>query len=223
MMFINKLDRPGASFHLALRSILAHRLHPNPMPLALPVASLNPHFYATGEPGVEAIVDLVKWNLWKWDQEGQSSCVPLPRTEEELAQTFAPDHPIVPHLLPARAQLLENLSMVAPDLMDTLLALPDAPTSCLEVDSATIIGHLRTAALNNEILPVLCGSALKHVGTEMVMDYVGELFPNPLDRPHPPQQQSSPLQMLAWKVVWDEKKGWMTFVRVYSGKYCASD
>jgi elongation factor G len=77
--------------------------------------------------------------------------------------------------------------------------------------------HLRSATISNEVLPVVCGSALKHVGTQLLLDYVGELFPSPLDVPHEAQTRTSPVRALAWKVTWDAKRGWMTFVRVYSG------
>lgn len=48
------------------------------------------------------------------------------------------------------------------------------------------------------------------------MDYVGELFASPLDVPHD-SVKNAPLRMLAWKVNWDKKRGWMTYVRIYSG------
>jgi len=79
---------------------------------------------------------------------------------------------------------------------------------------------------------VLCGAALKHVGTELLMNYIGELLASPQDVGHTAQkalieaskaptraiQKAGEVQMLAWKVSWDKKKGWMTFVRVYSGE-----
>lgn len=49
------------------------------------------------------------------------------------------------------------------------------------------------------------------------MDFVGALLPSPVDKPHEVQDANAPLQMLAWKVVWHKQKGWMTFVRIYSG------
>jgi elongation factor G len=130
---------------------------------------------------------------------------------------FLPEsHPLLPHLLPARVQLLENLSMVSEEFMDYLLGMDDS-FSYLQVDDKLAMRHLRSATLNNLALPVVCGSAMKHIGTELLMDFVGELFPSPLDVEHD-ARQNSPLRLLAWKVNWDERKGWMTFVRVYSGK-----
>jgi len=164
-------------------------------------------------------VDLVRWNLWKWDDRGQASCQPLPRSIEDLQQDgpLPSSHPVIPHLVFARTELLENLSMVSEDLMETLLAMPSEPSAYLKLDNESIMQYLRKASLRNQVLPVLCGSAMKNIGTDLVMDYIGELLPSPLDVTHEVQGQNSPVRLLAWKVNWDDKKGWMTFVRVYSG------
>lgn len=231
-MFLNKLDRPGASFRSSLISLLSHRLHPRPMVLTLPVASFDKDDYTRAEPGIQGLVDLVKWEVWKWNAEGQATRQPLPRDIIEIPKVgiFASNHPILEHLLPARTALLDNLSMHCEELMDTLISLPSTPSAYLTVPTDQILLHLRAATLRNNILPVLCGSAFKHIGTELVMDYVGDLLPSPIDvlekdiitresKPVAVRAQSGPLVMLAWKVGWDKRKGWMTFVRVYSGKF----
>jgi elongation factor G len=107
--------------------------------------------------------------------------------------------------------------MFSNEFMEHLLELPTHPAAYLSVTSSTILPLLRSATLKSEILPVLCGSAVKHIGTEIVMDYAGELLASPLDvssKAGPPQKH---VQLLAWKVSWDKRRGWMTFVRVYSG------
>ncbi|KAJ3924124.1 translation elongation factor 2 [Lentinula edodes] len=219
MMFLNKQDRPGASFKLSIRSLLTHRLHPHPMVLTLPIASFDPQDYMHAEPGIQGLVDLLKWEVWRWNEAGESTCYPLPTDVQALEELeFIPsNHPIIPQLAPARTQLLENLSMFSEDLMETLLALPSEPSSYLGIKYSDIIPHLRKSTLENKILPVVCGSAIKHIGTSIAMDYVGELFASPLDVPHD-SAKNAPLRMLAWKVSWDQKRGWMTYVRVYSGK-----
>jgi len=101
--------------------------------------------------------------------------------------------------------------------MEHLLDLPTHPSAYLGVSPSAILPLLRSATLKSDILPVLCGSAIKHIGTEIVMDYAGELLASPLDvSPHAVASQN-PLRLLAWKVSWDKRRGWMTFVRVYSG------
>lgn len=220
MVFLNKLDRPGASFSSSLTSLLLHRLHHNPMAITLPIASFDPTHYNTGENGIEGLVDLVKWELWKYDEEGNGTSYPIPRNTDDL-KTFEhlPDtHPVNQHLVSARTQMLENLSMSSDELMEQLLDLPSDASSYLSLESSTIMPHLRQASLDGKILPVLCGSAMKHIGSNLVLDYIGELLASPLDIALQKQEKMEHLQMLAWKVVWDDKKGWMTFVRVYSGR-----
>lgn len=211
------MDRPGASFKSALSSILLNRLHPQPLALVLPITSFNPSAYQQAEPGIQGLVDLVKWELWRWNEEGKPSVETLPQTLDGLASVFEPNHPVPSHLVTARTQLLDNLSMHSEELMDTLLGLPSAPDAYLGVESGQILPHLRQASLQNAILPVICGSAIRHIGTELVLDYAGELFAGPFDVSHDPQSPNAPLRLLAWKVGWDPRRGWMTFVRVYSG------
>ncbi|KAG5648960.1 hypothetical protein DXG03_000309 [Asterophora parasitica] len=190
------------------------------MALVLPIASFDPRHYAAAEPGIQGLVDLVKWQVWKWDEDGTATCHPLPKDDETFSSfdLLPQNHPIIHHLIPARTQLLENLSMFSEELMEELLSLPSSSTAYLNVDRSRILPRLRQATLQNEILPVLGGSAMKNIGTDLVMDYVGELLASPLDVPHDPQSANSPVRLLAWKVTWDKKRGWMTFVRVYSGK-----
>ncbi|KAF8556967.1 P-loop containing nucleoside triphosphate hydrolase protein [Imleria badia] len=219
MLFVNKLDRPGASLRSSLLSLLTHKLHANPLAIALPLASMNPENYSRAEPGIEGLVDIVKWELWKWTEGGSYIRQPLPLVKDasEFAEVFPTGHPIIPHLVPARTALLENLAMFSEDLMDRLLSLPSDPHSYLKVHPTEIIPHLRKATIENQVLPVLCGSATKSIGTELVMDYVGHLLASPLDVRLQVESPDAPVRLLAWKVAWDKRKGWMTFIRVYSG------
>ncbi|KIO16707.1 hypothetical protein M407DRAFT_230911 [Tulasnella calospora MUT 4182] len=238
MIFLNKLDRPGASVYNSISSILNHRLHSNPLVLTLPIASFDSSRYKTGEPGLEGIVDLVNWEVWRWHASRDFTHAPaekvervrLPRTEEELraSQLFSTDHPIVPELLAARQGLIDNLSILSPELMDAFVELPETPSPYLTLSTQTLISSLRQLTLDRAILPIVCGAALKHVGTDILMDFVGELLASPVDvastsstaigsKKKTSIKKPDQLQMLAWKVTWDKRKGWMTFVRVYSG------
>jgi elongation factor G len=190
------------------------------MVLTLPIASFDPHDYARAEPGIQGLVDLVNWEVWKWDGDAISpSRHPLPRDIDNLGQVdlLPSSHPVLPYLVPARTALLENLSMFSEELMEILLSLTSGPSSYLSVEPSTIMPYLRAASLRNDILPVLCGSAFKNIGTELVMNYIGELLASPLDIVPGTQSKDAPLRLLAWKVAWHPKKGWMTYVRVYSG------
>ncbi|KAG8749099.1 Ribosome-releasing factor 2, mitochondrial [Ceratobasidium sp. 428] len=223
-MFINKLDRPGASLPASISSVLAHRLHPAPTLLTLPIASFDPGHYARGEPGIEGLVDLVKWEVWRWSTRSDSSTEPerlsLPTTETALAEhsLLPSSHPLGAQLLPAREALLDSLSLRSPELESALLESPPDISPYLSVKDSDIITALRSLVARQNILPVFCGAAAKHIGTKLLMDYIGELLASPRDvRLEGAVESGSDVQMLAWKVAWDKRKGWMTFVRVYSG------
>ena len=190
------------------------------MALALPIASFNPEDYPRAEPGIEGLVDLIKWEVWKWNGQEKPSRHPLPESQESISTSgiFRESHPIIPHLAPSRAALLENLAMFTEPLMEQLLEADSAETGYTDIKAAAILPHLRMATISNEILPVLCGSAMKNIGTDLVLDYVGELLASPKDVSIDLSPKDKPLLMLAWKVAWDKRKGWMTFVRIYSGK-----
>ncbi|KAJ3727836.1 P-loop containing nucleoside triphosphate hydrolase protein [Lentinula raphanica] len=183
MMFSNKQDRPVASFKFFLRSLLKNRLQRHPMD------------YLHAEPGIQGLVDLVKWKLWRWDEDGNPTCYPLPTDVNALValKFLLSNHPIIPHLAPARTQLLENLSMFSEDLMETLLTIPSEPSSYLGVHHSDIIPHIRKNTFENKILPVVCGLAINHIRTSLAMDYDGELSASPVDDLHDP----APLRMLA--------------------------
>ena len=226
-MFINKLDRPGASVRDSLLSLLSHRLHPTPILIALPIASFNPETYSRGEPGIEGLVDLAKWEVWKWETGSKHATrYPLPTSQRELqnSRIFPPCHPLVDHLVVARTEFIDSIALLSPDLMSEIVEDDsNVGDAYLRVPSSMILSSLREITLQNGILPVFCGSALKHVGTELLMDYVGELLASPADIDklgHPAATLSKKpglVQLLAWKVGWDKRKGWMTFVRVYAG------
>ncbi|KZV76141.1 P-loop containing nucleoside triphosphate hydrolase protein [Peniophora sp. CONT] len=219
MMFMNKMDRPGSSYHSSMLSLLAHRIHPNPMALTLPIASFDTKDYKLAEPGIQGLVDLVKWEVWRWRADtDRPTRTPLPNSDDLAEQDVLPsDHPLLPHLLPARAALLENLSMFSEPLMEQLLDLPANPSANLAVAAPTVISHLREAVLRSEVLPIFCGAAVSHIGTEILLDYAGDLLASPMDVANHKHNDSDLVQLLAWKVAWDSRKGWMTFVRVYSG------
>jgi elongation factor G len=226
-MFINKLDRPGASVRDSILSLLSHRLHPTPILITLPVASFNPESYSRGEPGINGVVDLAKWEVWKWESNSKNATrhpLPTSRTELRNNSIFPPGHPLLDHLVVARTEFIDSIALLSPDLLSEIVEDDsNAGDAYLHVPSSAILSSLRQLTLQKEILPVFCGSALKHVGTELLMDYVGELLASPADVDklgHPAaviSKKPGLVQLLAWKVGWDKRKGWMTFVRIYAG------
>ena len=211
----------------SLLSLLSHQLHPSPILVALPVASFNPETYSRGEPGIEGIVDLAKWEVWKW-VSGSKDAIrhPLPTSQTELQNNgiFPPGHPLLSHLIEARTQFIDSIALLSPDLLSEVVEDDsNAGDAYLRIPSSLILSSLRELTLKKEILPIFCGSALKHIGTELLMDYVGELLASPADvdklgqRAATISRKPGLVQLLAWKVGWDKRKGWMTFVRIYAG------
>ncbi|KAF8309233.1 P-loop containing nucleoside triphosphate hydrolase protein [Clavulina sp. PMI_390] len=219
MIFLNKLDRPGSSVRESMRSIVAKNLHHNPLLLTLPVSSFDDSRYRSGEPGVSGIVDLVNWRVWRWTDSGEKTSQDLPSSEEALSESgiFSASHPLVPEIFKAREALLDNISLHSSEFMEELLSLPSSPSPYLSIPSTSIISALRSLTLERSILPVVCGAALRHIGTNVALDFVGDLLASPADVRAKPASDKDGAQVLAWKVGWDKQRGWMTFVRVYSG------
>jgi elongation factor G len=151
---------------------------------------------------------------------------PLPTSQTELQNNsiFPPGHPFLDHLVAARTEFIDSIALLSPDLLSEIVEDNSSTGDAyLRVPSSAILSSLRELTLQKEVLPVFCGSALKHIGTELLMDYVGELLASPADVDKLGQpaatisRKPGLVQLLAWKVGWDKRKGWMTFVRIYAG------
>ena len=223
MIFLNKLDRPGASLGESLRAIVSNGLHHHPMLLTIPVASFDDRCYRSGERGIAGLVDLVNWNIWRWDEAGETVVKGLPHSREafEPLEIFSASHPIIPEIFKAREALIDGLSLYSADFMDYFLSLPSSPSPYFSVPSTNVRSTLRELSLTKAVLPVVCGAALRHIGTEILLNFVGDLLASPVDDQGMMLEPSrgGGAQVLAWKVGWDKQRGWMTFVRVYSGAF----
>ncbi|MCZ6597627.1 MAG: elongation factor G [Planctomycetota bacterium] len=203
--FINKMDRVGADFHQAVKSI-QDRLGARPVLLQLPIGE---------EKDFRAIVDLVELRAYEFleDIDGKGSKVyqeiEIPTDLREEAQMH-------------RHMLCETAAEFDEEVLD--LFVEDEPIS------AELLGRaIRQGTLAMEITPVLTGSALRHRGVRFLLDAVIDYLPGPLDVPPvegevPGSQRkvtrapdaSQPLSLLAFKTI-AEPTGDLTFVRVYSG------
>jgi elongation factor G len=223
MIFLNKLDRPGASLRDSLKAIVSNGLHHHPTLLTIPVASFDDSYYRSGEPGIAGLVDLVNWNVWIWDGDGKSVVKGLPHSLEafESREIFPTSHPLIPEIFKAREALIDALSLHSADFMDHFLSLPSSPSPYFSVPSTSVQSALRELSLKKAVLPVVCGAALRHIGTEILLNFVGDLLASPVDDQGMTLEPShgGGAQVLAWKVGWDKQRGWMTFVRVYAGRF----
>ncbi len=201
--FVNKLDRVGADFFGTVDA-MKKKLHANPLILQLPVGAED-HF--------AGIIDLVEMRRIVWDDEtlGASyQVLDIPDDLVDLSQKY-------------REHLIETVAEQDDDVMEAYLS--DAP---IAVES--LLSAIRRATCRLDIVPVLCGSALKNKGIQPLLDAIVQFLPSPVDVPpikgiNPDTGESincktsdtAPLAALIFKVSMQEGRK-LSFVRVYSGR-----
>ncbi len=200
--FVNKMDRVGANFERVV-GMIVDRLHANPVPIQMP--------YGEGED-FGGIIDLLTMELVTYGDDLGTAIErhPIPENYREAAETM-------------RAEMIEKIVEIDDYLTEKYLMEE-------EITADELLGALRAGTLANTIQPVLCGSALKNKGVQMLLDRVIDLLPSPLDVPpvkgtHPYSDEplerhadnSEPLAALIFKIVTDPYVGRLAFVRVYSG------
>lgn len=201
--FVNKMDRVGADF-LATVAMIEERLNAKGLPIQLPLGK---------EKSFEGMIDLVenKARVFSEDVASQPLEIAIPEDYEGSAAQ-------------KRATLIEQLAENDDQLLR--LYLEGGEISASEIKAA-----LRRATLANKLVPVLCGSALRNKGIQLLLDAIVNYLPSPLDIPPvrgmDPEggeeltRQTSdqePLSALAFKTVSDPFMGRLTYFRVYSGK-----
>jgi len=200
--FINKMDRIGADFQAVLEQ-MRERLGGRPLPVQLPIGA---------ESGFVGAVDLVRQRAYYFDEESLGKTVIEKDIPENLAGAAAA----------GREHMLEALAEFDDELMEHFL-------DGREISEELIRQTVRKATLTGRVYPVFCGSALKHMGVQQVLDGVCDYLPSPLDRPpvegrHPKRDRTEvrkpsstePFCGLVFKITSDPH-GDLTFVRVYSG------
>ncbi len=201
--FINKLDRVGADFFGTV-DMISERLQAQPLILQIPVGL---------EDKFSAIIDLVHMQQITWDDETLGAEFELQDIESDFIQT-AEEY---------REKLIETLAEYDDDLMEAYLG--EVP-----IEAEDLHAVIRKTTINLELVPVLCGSALRNKGIQPLLDAIVELLPSPVDIPpiegvHPETGQivpckardAGPLAALIFKVSMMEGRK-LSFVRVYSGK-----
>lgn len=200
MAFVNKMDRTGANFFKVYEQI-CDRLRANIVPIQIPIGS---------ESEFSGIVDLVvmKAFIYTNDQGTDIQETEIPADAQELAQEY-------------RFQLVESVA-------ETDDALTEKYLEGEELTAEEIRKALRQATIAGTIVPMLCGSAFKNKGIQLLLDAVVDYLPAPQEVP-PIQgtlpngeldvrlaDDQAPLASLAFKIMSDPY-GRLTFLRVYSG------
>ncbi len=201
--FVNKMDRMGANFYYDLKAI-HERLTPNAHPIQLPVGAAETF---------QGIIDLfeMKARIYQDDLGIKWEDADIPEAEKAKAEEY-------------RAKLVEAIVENDEALMEKYLAGEE-----IAIDELKRV--LRQAVINNKIVPILCGSALKNKGVQFLLNAVAEFLPSPIDvvQPigHDPEDEIKEIKIeardeaemvgLAFKVATDPFVGKLVFFRVYGG------
>jgi elongation factor G len=201
--FVNKMDRIGADFLRVVEQI-EEKFKTNPLPLQLPIGM---------ESDFRGVVDLVSMKQVLWHDETLG------------AQYDLMD--IDPRLLPSAAEARDNLVAKVAEWDDALM---ERYLEGEEIPAADLISTIRRLTLDLKVIPVLCGSALKNKGIQLLLDAIVDFLPSPLDVPpiegiHPQTREmesrlsseKEPLAALAFKIFMDQGRK-LTYVRIYSGR-----
>jgi len=203
LAFVNKLDRPGADYFNVLGQI-RDKLAARPLPLQLPV------YRGDSFTGVLDLITLRGIGWSEEDQGAQLTEIEVPATIMEEGRHY-------------RERMLETLGDFDDRVAESYLEGRDLAVPELQA-------AIRRATLAIQVVPVLCGAALRNKGIHPLLDAVGLYLPSPLDVPpiighelatgapaerHP--LDSEPLCALVFKVHMEEGRR-MAFTRVYSGR-----
>ena len=203
IVFVNKMDKLGANFINASES-LHDRLDANAHPIQLPIGA---------EDDFEGIIDLVEMKAYVYgnDLGTEINEVEIPDEYKDQAKTY-------------REKLVEAVVELDEELMMSYL-------EGEEITNEQLKAGIRQATLDVEFFPVLCGTAFKNKGVQLVLNAVVDYLPAPTDVPaieghvqDDPDKvvkreagDDQPFSALAFKVMTDPYVGRLTFFRVYSG------
>ncbi|VRC69324.1 elongation factor G [Streptococcus pneumoniae] len=202
IVFANKMDKIGADFLYSV-STLHNRLQANAHPIQLPIGS---------EDDFRGIIDLIKMKAEIYTNDLGTDILEedIPAEYLDQAQEY-------------REKLIEAVAETDEELMMKYL-------EGEEITNEELKAGIRKATINVEFFPVLCGSAFKNKGVQLMLDAVIDYLPSPLDIPaikgiNPdtdaeetrPASDEEPFAALAFKIMTDPFVGRLTFFRVYSG------
>ncbi len=208
LAFVNKMDRIGANF-FKVYDQMKQRLKANPVPIQLPIGA---------EEKFQGVVDLVAMQAIYWDEASLGMKFERKDVPADLADKAKE----------WREKMVEAAAEANEELMNKYL-------ESGELSLEEIKQGLRIRTLNNEIVPMLCGSAFKNKGVQAMLDAVIDYLPSPADIPPVKGQKengepdvrkaedSEPFAGLAFKIATDPYVGQLTFIRVYSGVLKSGD
>ncbi len=201
--FVNKMDRTGADYPRCVE-MMKSRLGTRPLVLHLPVGF---------EAGFKGVVDLVRMKAVIWNGEELGAKFDIIDIPADMADAAAD----------ARKEMVE----IALEMDDTAL---EAYLNGTDPDADTLNACIRKGTINYKFVPVICGSAFKNKGVQLLLDAVVDFLPAPIDladvkgtKPGSDEpmvrrrSDDDPFAALAFKIMSDPFVGTLTFARVYSG------
>jgi elongation factor G len=201
--FVNKMDRMGADFLRVVEQV-KERLGSVAVPIQLPIGA-EEHF--------KGVVDLLRMQAIYWDESSMGMQYEARQIPDDMLALCSE----------WREHMVEAAAEADDDLMEAYLETG-------ELNAAQIKAGLRKRTLNDEIVPMLCGSAFKNKGVQALLDAVIDYMPSPLDVPaitgvlkdgetegERGPDDKAPFAALAFKIATDPYVGTLTFFRVYSG------
>jgi len=209
--FVNKMDRIGADFDKCVAAIES-KLRAKAVPVQVPWGVENTFV---------GMVDVLEMKAYRFNDESKGATFDVLPVPEELLEAARA----------ARERVVEILSEVDDEILSKYVHHE-------EIRAQELRTALRRASLKMELFPVLCGSAFKNKGVQLLLDAVLDYLPSPLDVPpvkgSPPNyskeeentlsrcpSEAEPFSALAFKIISDPYVGVLTFFRVYSGKVTA--
>ncbi len=208
LAFVNKMDRVGADFFNCVQ-MMRDRLNAHPVPIQIPMGA---------EDGFLGIIDLIEMRSRVW---------PLTADEKDMGRTFKDQE--IPEEFRAQAEMWRE------KMLESLAEYDDAfAEHYLEgkaFETKTLAAMIRQATIACNITPVMCGTAFKNKGVQLLLDAVLAYLPSPVDvgeihghLPHEegtlearPPDRNAPFAALAFKIMSDPHVGKLTYIRVYSG------
>ncbi|MBV6342752.1 elongation factor G [Candidatus Magnetobacterium casense] len=201
--FFNKMDRVGADFVAAMDSMV-EKLGAKPVALQIPIGA---------EDKFRGPLDIVRMKAYFFDDEALGATFVEGDIPEDYRQTA----------MEFREKLIEAVSEIDDALMEKYI-------NGQEITEDEIKRAIRQGVIDMTITPVVCGSAFKNKGVQMLLDAVVDYLPSPLDIPaikgivpgtedtiERSANDDAPFSALAFKIMTDPFVGQLTFIRVYSG------
>ena len=206
--FVNKMDRTGADYWRTIE-MMVDRLDAVPAPIQIPLGVEHNH---------EGIIDLIEQKAWRFSTD---------RTEAPVEEPVPDEYQV--EVEQRRAALIETVAENDEQLEISFI-------EGHEITAKELKRAIRRATLASKIAPVLCGSALKNKGVQLMLDAVVDYLPSPIDVPpvkatnpktgdevQRAPDDDQPFAALAFKIVTDPYVGRLAYFRAYSGTIKTGD